>query len=113
MQPVRKLNLFHTLVPFCMNGFLYLLLQIKSKSSESKTKKLSYVSSTSNIPLISDTIGNLYDNKTHLKDFSLLIFLSGQRLDHAAETYPNRDAYVFPQTNQRLTFEALKIQVIT
>ena len=41
----------------------------------------------------------------------LFIFLSGQRLDHAAETYPNRDAYVFPQTNQRLTFEALKIQV--
>ena len=44
-----------------------------------------------------------------LKDWFYLI--QGQRLDNAAETYPNRDAYVFTQTNQRLTFENLKKKV--
>jgi fatty-acyl-CoA synthase len=49
---------------------------------------LSYVSSPANEPLICETIG--------------------QRLEFAAEKFENREAFVFDQTGERLTFAQLK-----
>lgn len=61
------------------------------------------------MPLLVDTIGNRRLKKE--VQFYLILFGLGQRLEYAAETFENRESFVFSQTGERLTFKTLKQKV--
>jgi hypothetical protein len=71
------------------------------------------VSSVAKSPLISDTIGkrnqpDFFLPKIKLHHFS---FSLGHRLDCASDVFGNKEAFIFSQSGQRLTFKSLKAKV--